>query len=175
MSLLLNGAKTMTIAGTQMQCLEIYTGEAYTFPINFKDQNGNAANANVPNLWTLTPSAKYYEVASVTYNASNTEVNLGNLTLMNNQPNTANYTLDLQWVDSANGTAYLYVGDDITGNGLYTTSGNSGVTTPVVALANNTANTVLFLVTLEVGKESTYSNTLTDINREPLGFIVRYQ
>ena len=47
MSLLLNGAKTMTLAGTQMQCLEIYTGEAYTFPINFTDQNGNAANANV--------------------------------------------------------------------------------------------------------------------------------
>ena len=166
MSLLLNGAKTMTIAGTQMQCLEIYTGEAYTFPINFKDQNGNAANANVPNLWTLTASAKYYTVDTVTYNASNTEVDLGNLTLMNNQPNIANYTLTANWVNSANGTAFLYVGNNITGNG------NS---TPTVALANTTANSVLFLVTLQVAKQSTYSNVLTDINKEPIGFIVRYQ
>jgi hypothetical protein len=166
MSLLLNGAKTMTIAGTEMQCLEIYTGEAYTFPINFTDTNGNAANANVPNLWTISASAKYYDISTVTYNATNTEVTLGNLTLMNNQPNTANYTLVTEWSNSANGTAYLYVGSDITGNG------NS---TPTVDLANTTANSVLFLVTLEIGKESLSNSSLTDINREPLGFIVRYQ
>jgi hypothetical protein len=172
MSLLLNGAKTMTLAGTQMQCLEIYTGEAYTFPINFTDQNGNAANANVPNLWTLNTSAKYYTVANVTYNDSNTEVVLGNLTEMNTQPNTANYTISTAWSNSANGQAYLYVGRNITGNGLY---GPNGVSTPVVSLANNTSNSVLVLVTLQVEKESTYGNTLTEYNREPLGFIVRYQ
>lgn len=166
MSLLLNGAKTMTLAGTQMQCLEIYTGEAYTFPINFKDQNGNAANANVPNLWTLTASAKYYTVDTVTYNASNTEVDLGNLTLMNTQPNANAYTLVAEWSNSANGTAYLYVGDNITG------SGNG---TPNIGLANSTANSVLFLVTLQVDKESLSNASLTDINKEPLGFIVRYQ
>jgi hypothetical protein len=175
MSLLLNGAKTMTIAGTEMQCLEIYTGEAYTFPINFTDQNGNAANANVPNAWQITASAKYYNVDSVTYNSTNTEVNLANLTLQNTQPNSANYTITADFINRNAGTAYLYVGDDITGNGLYTSSGNSGVTTPVVALANNTSNSVLVLVTLEVNKQSTVANTLVDINREPLGFIVRYQ
>ena len=33
MSLLLNGSKTVTIAGTEMQCIEIYTGESYTLPL----------------------------------------------------------------------------------------------------------------------------------------------
>lgn len=166
MSLLLNGAKTMTLAGTQMQCLEIYTGEAYTFPINFTDQNGNAANANVPNLWSLSASAKYYTVDTVTYNASNTEVDLGNLTLMNAQPNSNAYTLITAWSNSANGQAYLYVGDNITG------SGNG---TPTIGLANSTANSVLFLVSLYVSKESLSNASLTDINKEPIGFIVRYQ
>jgi len=175
MSLLLNGAKTMTIAGTQMQCLEIYTGEAYTFPINFTDSNGNAANANVPNAWTIDATAKYYTVSTVSYTNNDTEVVLGNLTLDNQQPNSANYTIDADFINRNAGTAYLYIGDDITGNGLYTSSGNSGITTPVVALANNTSNSVLIVVTLEINKESTVSNTFTDINREPLGFIVRYQ
>ena len=175
MSLLLNGAKTMTLAGTTMQCLEIYTGEAYTFPINFTDQTGNAANANVPNSWQMSATAKYYTVANVTYNASNTEVILGNLTLIDPQPNSSNYTCVANFIDRDTGTGYLYLGDDITGNGLYTTSGNSGVTTPEIDLANNTSNSVLVIVTLEVEKESAVSNALTDINREPLGFIVRYQ
>lgn len=166
MSLLLNGSKTMTLAGTVMQCLEIYTGEAYTFPISFTDANGNPANALIPNAWTISASAKYYDVANVTYNATNTEVILGNLTLMNNQPNTANYTLVADWSNASGGQAYLYVGDNITGNG------NS---TPTVALANNTSNSVLFLVTLTIGKESVSNSSLTDVNREPLGFIVRYQ
>lgn len=168
MSLLLNGAKTMTLAGTQMSCLEIYTGEAYTFPISFTDSNGNPANANIPNLWTINAAAKYYTVTTVTYNDSNTEVILGNLTLLPQQPNVANYTLISEWSNSANGTAYLYLGNNITGN-----VGGSG--TPEINLANNTANSVLFLVTLEIGKESVSNSSLTDINREPIGFIVRYQ
>lgn len=169
MSLLLNGAKTMTIAGTQMQCLEIYTGEAYTFPINFTDQNGNAANAELPANWMLNVDAKYYTVANVTYNASNTEVILGNLTEMASNYS-GNYTLIANWSNRANGSAYLYVGSDITGNG------NS---TPTITLANNTSNSVLFLVTIEIEKQSQYANIanvpVNDINREPLGFIVRYQ
>lgn len=166
MSLLLNGAKTMTLAGTQMQCLEIYTGEAYTFPINFTDQNGNAANANVPNAWVLDATAKFYTVANVTYNTSNTEVILGNLTEITPQPNANAYTLVTDWSNIDVGTAYLYVGADIT---------NSGNNTPNVTLANNTSNSILCIVTLEVEKESLSNASLTDINREPLGFIVRYQ
>lgn len=156
----------MTLAGTQMQCLEIYTGEAYTFPINFTDANGNPANANVPNLWTLNASAKFYNVNNITYNTTNTEVILGNLTEISPQPNSNAYTLVTAWSNSANGTAYLYVGNNIT---------NSGNNTPTVTLANNTSNSILCLVTLQINKESLSNSSLTDINREPLGFVVRYQ
>lgn len=166
MSLLLNGAKTMTIAGTTMQCLEIYTGEAYTLPINFNDANGNPANAAVPNNWAINATANFYTVSDVTYNTSNTEVILGNLTAISPQPNANAYTLVTDWTARNTGVAYLYVGNNIT---------NSGNNTPTVTLANNTSNSILCLVTLTISKQSTSNASLADINREPLGFIVRYQ
>ena len=165
MSLLLNGAKTMTIAGTEMQCLEIYTGEAYTLPINFTLANGAPANALQPNAWSLDASAKFYSVDSVEYLEFDTEVNLGNVTLDDPQPNANDYTLVAEFSNAEAGTAYLYIGDDITGN----------ASTPTVDLANSTANSTLVVVTLEVEKESEANASLTDVNREPLGFIVRYQ
>lgn len=166
MSLLLNGAKTFTLAGTEMQCLEIYTGEAYTLPITFTDSNGNAANCLAPNAWTLTTSAKYYTVATIDY-PSNTpdEIVLGNVTLAN-QPNANAYTLQAAFINAAAGTAYLYVGSDITGNGN---------ATPTVDLANTSANSTLVIVTLTVTRESTGNASVDNINREPLGFIIRYQ
>lgn len=165
MSLLLNGAKTMTIAGTEMQCLEIYTGEAYTLPINFTYSNGGPANANT---WTLSTTAKFYTVDNVTYNAANPdEVVLGNLTLNATQPNANAYTLQTSFINANAGTAYLYVGNNITG------TANLGI--PNVTLANSAANSTLVLVTLTVSKPSSGNASLTDINREPLGFIVRYQ
>jgi hypothetical protein len=165
MSLLLNGAKTMTIAGTEMQCLEIYTGEAYTFPISFTDANGNPANALVPNAWALTPTAKFYTVDNVTY-VNDTEVVLGNLTLAN-QPAANAYTLVANFTNANIGTAYLYVGNNITN------TGNANI--PNISLANNAANSTLVIVTLQVSKQSTANASLADINKEPLGFIVRYQ
>ena len=56
MSLLLNGSKTITIAGTEMQCIEIYTGEAYTFPFAFTDSVGDPINCTG---WTLGTGVKY--------------------------------------------------------------------------------------------------------------------
>ncbi len=167
MSLLLNGAKTMTIAGTEMQCLEIYTGEAYTFPLTFTDANGNPANCQLPANWNIAASAKYYTLTDVTYSdADPNQVVLGNLTLDVSQPNPANYTLQTAFSNRANGTAYLYLGSDITGN---------GVSTPSISLANNTANSTLFLVTLTVTRQSSANASLNNVNREPIGFIVRYQ
>lgn len=165
MSLLLNGAKTMTIAGTEMQCLEIYTGEAYTFPISFTDANGNPANALSPNAWALSPTAKFYTVADVTYVDDNNVV-LGNLTLAN-QPAANAYTLVANWTNAQIGTAYLYVGNNITN------TGNANI--PNVSLANSAAPSTLVVVTLEVSKQSSANASLADINKEPLGFIVRYQ
>jgi len=163
MSLLLNGAKTMTFAGTEMQCLEIYTGEAYTFPLTFTDNNGNAVNCNG---WTVSAAAKFYTVDDVTYNVNNQadEVILGNINL-STQPSNANYTLTAAFSNANAGTGYLYLGNNITGNG------NS---TPSVALANSAANSTMVIVTLTVSRTSNVSGQ-TDINREPLGFIVRYQ
>lgn len=166
MSLLLNGAKTMTIAGTEMQCLEIYTGEAYTFPISFTDANGNPANALYPANWTLSATAKYYTVDNVTY-VSDNEIELGNLNLTSPQPLSNAYTILADWTNAQIGTAYLYVGNNITN------TGNTNI--PQIGLANNAANSVLFLVTLNVSKQSEANATLTNINKEPLGFIVRYQ
>jgi hypothetical protein len=164
MSLLLNGAKTMTIAGTEMQCLEIYTGEAYTFPITFTDTAGNAANCNG---WSLSAGAKFYTIDNVTYNTTSDEVIIGNINLNNTQPNSNAYTIVTAFTNANAGTGYLYVGNNITG------TANTGI--PNVALANSAANSTLVIVTLNVSRASTANASLTDINREPLGFIVRYQ
>lgn len=172
MSLLLNGAKTMTIAGTEMQCLEIYTGEAYTLPLNFTYSNGNPANALVPNAWALATSAKFYTVDNVTY-PNVDEVVLGNITLNVPQPTTGpgTYSANLvaNWSNAAAGQGYLYIPADITGG---TGTGNL---TPVVNLANSGANSTLVIVTLQISKQSTANASLAEINKEPLGFIVRYQ
>lgn len=153
----------MTFAGTEMQCLEIYTGEAYTFPLTFTDSNGNAVNCNG---WTITPTAKFYTVDNITYNVQGQTdvVDLGNITLAT-QPSNANYTLTAAFVNANIGTAYLYLGNNITGNG------NS---TPSVPLANSAANSTMVIVTLTVSRTNNVSSQ-TDINREPLGFVIRYQ
>lgn len=165
MSLLLNGAKTMTFAGTEMQCLEIYTGEAYTFPLTFTDSNGNAVNCNG---WTLSAAAKFYTVDNITYGlgGQTDQVDLGNINLNNTQPNSNAYTLVTAFTNANAGTGYLYVGNNITG------TANTGI--PNVALANSAANSTLVIVTLTVSRTSNVSGQ-SDINREPLGFVVRYQ
>lgn len=153
----------MTFAGTEMQCLEIYTGEAYTFPLTFTDTNGNAVNCNG---WTLSAAAKFYTVDNITY-GSGTQIDtvvLGNINLAT-QPSNANYTLTTAFTNANAGTGYLYLGNNITGNG------NS---TPSVPLANSAANSTMVIVTLTVSRTSNVSGQ-TDINREPLGFVVRYQ
>ena len=156
----------MTIAGTEMQCLEIYTGEAYTLPINFTDANGNPANALQPNAWALSTSANFYNLSTVTYNPDDTEVDIGNLTQLPS-PSSGAYTIQAAFTNAQIGTAYLYIGNNITN------TGNANI--PQVTLANNTSNSVLVLVTLTISKQSSANASLADINREPLGFIVRYQ
>jgi hypothetical protein len=151
-----------------MQCLEIYTGEAYTLPINFTLANGDPANALQPNAWSIDASAVYYTVEDVSYELDEFgegEVILGNLTINDPQPSTGDYTLIADWSDQSTGAAYLYVGDDITGN----------ASTPTVDLANSEENSTLFIVTIKIEKESTANAALTDVSREPIGFIVRYQ
>jgi hypothetical protein len=163
MSLLLNGAKTMTIAGTEMQCLEIYTGEAYTLPLEFTDNSGNSIDASG---WTLASSAKFYTVDNITYADDNESVVLGNLTLNAVQPANTAYTLQAAFSNASVGLGYLYLGADIT---------NSGNDTPNITLANSAANSTLVIVTLQITKQSSANASLNDVSREPLGFVVRYQ
>jgi len=165
MSLLLNGSKTLTIAGTEMSCVEIYTGEAYTFPLQFTDSVG--ANINCTG-WTLTPTAKFYTADNITY-TNDTAIIIGNLTLDSPQPNANGYSsLSAVFTNSSTGTGYLYIPDDITGN---TTAVPP---TPTISLANSAANSTIVVVTIEVSRTNAISSQ-TDINKEPIGFIVRYQ
>lgn len=167
MSLLLNGSKTLTIAGTEMQCIEIYTGESYTLPFTFTYANSNPINCNG---WTLSTSAKFYNVDTVTYPTVDT-VDLGNLSLKVPQPNTGAGTysanLTAAFTTANSGIGYLYIPADLTGN-------VNGDGTPTVSLANSGANSTLVIVTMGVSRTDALS-TKTDFNKEPIGIIVRYQ
>ena len=167
MSLLLNGAKTITIAGTEMSCIEIYTGEAYTFPFAFTDSVGAPINATG---WTLGTSAKFYTADNITYSTVDTStINIGNLTLDTPQPTANAYsTLTAVFTTAASGVGYLYIPATLTGG---TGSPNP---TPIVNLANSAANTNIVVVTMSVTRTDVLSG-LSNISKEPIGMIVRYQ
>ena len=160
MSLLLNGSKTITIAGTVMQCLEIYTGESYTFPFSFTDSVGDPINATG---WTLGTGVKYYVADTITYDPGGTEINIGNLTLSGNTYTGGNLTAT--FTTAATGVGYLYIPANLTG-----VSGGG----PVIALANSAVNTNIAVVTLTVTRTDPLSS-LVNISKEPIGIIVRYQ
>jgi hypothetical protein len=159
MSLLLNGSKTITIAGTEMQCIEIYTGEAYTFPFAFTDSAGAPINCTG---WTIVPTVKYYVADTVTY-ATNT-VDVGNLTLSGNTYTGGNLTS--VFTTEASGVGYLYIPANLTG------AVGGG---PTITLANSGANTNIAVVTMTVTRTNVLSTPKQDISREPIGMIVRYQ
>ena len=170
MSLLLNGSKTITIAGTEMQCIEIYTGEAYTFPFTFTDSVGDPIDCTG---WTLGTTAKFYVADNVTYDPADvTTVTVGNLTLNSPQPSTGGGTysanLTAVFTTAASGIGYLYIPTNLTGG---TGSPNA---TPIISLANSAANTNIVVVTMSVTRTDALSS-LSDVSREPIGIIVRYQ
>lgn len=165
MSLLLNGSRTLTIAGTTLQCVEIYTGESYTIPVDFKTSNNVAINCTG---WTLSTSAKFYR-GTVTYPNSATAT-VANLTKITPQPSTGVGTysaaLSAAYVNAAQGTAYLYIPSNLA-NGT-----GSPEATPQPDLTDT--DSVIVIVTLQITRTDTVSG-LIDISREPIGFIVRYQ
>ena len=171
MSLLLSGAKTITFAGTEMQCLEIYTGEAYTVNLNFTDSAGTAVDITT---WSLATDAGFYSVDTVTYNDDLGQIDLGNITLSPDpQPSTGagTYTDDLavSIVSGPAGTAYLYVPSTLTGGT------GSPVATPIVPLVNGKSTpTILVIVSVDIDRTDSVSG-LVNKTREPLGFLVRYQ
>jgi hypothetical protein len=150
-----------------MQCIEIYTGESYTLPLQFKDNAGNAINTT---SWTLSTSAKFYNVNDITYDVEN--VVLGNLTLLSPQPSTGAGTysanLTATFTTPVSGQGYLYIPADLTGG---TGSPNP---TPTINLANNAANSTIVVITLGVTRSDVLSG-LQSFNKEPIGVVVRYQ
>lgn len=169
MSLLLNGAKTLNIAGTEMSCIEIYTGEAYTFPFQFTDSIGDPINCTG---WTLATTAKFYVADTVTYNINEVEVDVGNLTLNSPQPSTGAGTysanLTATFTTASSGVGYLYIPANLTGG-----SGSPNPT-PTISLANSGANTNIVVVTMTVTRTDGLSG-LANVSKEPIGMIVRYQ
>lgn len=170
MSLLLNGSKTIAIAGTEMSCIEIYTGEAYTFPFAFTDSVGDPINCN---SWTLGTSAKFYVADNITYSTvTPTTIVVGNLTLTDPQPSTGvgTYSANLTaaFTTPATGIGYLYIPANLTGGT------GSPVPTPTLTLANSAANTNIVVVTMSVTRTDALSSKVS-ISKEPIGMIVRYQ
>jgi len=163
MSLLLSGAKTITFAGTEMQCLEIYTGEAYTIGLNFTDAGGTPIDISA---WTLTTDVKYYSVDTVTYDDDLGQINLGNITEDSPQGTTPS-GLAVTVVSAVGGTAALYVPDNLT----------DGVSNrPTVQLVNGKADpTTLAIISVNISRADTTVPANINYSREPLGFIVRYQ
>ena len=169
MSLLLSGAKTMTFAGTEMQCLEIYTGEAYTIDLQFTDSSGNAANATG---WSLDTSAKFYEVDNVGYDALTPDVvTLGNITLYDPVPTANAYSnLTAALTTPASGIGYLFIPPEIADG-----SGSPNPTpVPPLNQGKATPESILVIVTLGVTRPNATSSQ-DDYQKTPLGFIVRYQ
>jgi hypothetical protein len=170
MSLLLNGSKTLSIAGTEMQCVEIYTGESYTLPFQFTYANTSPINCTG---WTLSTTAKFWSSDTVTYSGTDTVV-LGNLTLNPTQPSTGAGTysanLTAAFTTAASGQGYIYIPADLTGG-----TGSPNATPVIPSSAASSANpSTLVVVTLGVSRTDPVSSK-TDFNKEPIGFIVRYQ
>ena len=163
MSLLLSGAKTITFAGTEMQCLEIYTGEAYTIGLNFTDAGGTPIDISA---WTLTTDVKYYSVDTVTYDDDLGQINLGNI-VEDSPQGTAPSGLAVTVVSAVGGTAALYVPDNLT---------DSASNRPTVQLVNGKADpTTLAIISVNISRADTTVPANINYSREPLGFIVRYQ
>ena len=169
MSLLLTGAKTATIAGTEMQVIEIYEGEAYTLPFAFTDANGAPIDCTVPSPWTLATNAKYYN-CDVVYSAGDivnpsppVEIVINNLLEISPQPaQPANLQASFTTVagNTANiGQGFIYIPSDIDGN---------------IALSVTDTDSLLTIVTFTVTRTDILSG-LADVSREPIGLIIRYQ
>jgi hypothetical protein len=156
MSLLLNGAKTAIIAGTPLQCVEIYQGESYTFPFEFRDASGAPVNITG---WTVTASCKWYN-ATISYTsptASTSTIDLSGLVLLSPQPS-APTGLAAAITTASTGTGYLYIPATVDG----------GQTIGIDATP-----ALIAVVTMQVSRTDAISS-LTDINKEPIGLIIRY-
>lgn len=157
MSLLLNGSKTAIIAGTVLQCIEVYTGESYTLPFAFTNANGDPVNITG---YTFTPTVKWYtaDISYPTVQSTVEDIFLSNLTLKSPQPTPNPPTgMTAAIVSAAAGTGYLYIPATI----------NGGLTVGL-----NDSTSLIAIINLSVQRTNAYGNV--DLNIEPIGVIIRY-
>jgi hypothetical protein len=139
-----------------LQCIELYQGEKYTFPLNFTDSTGNPVNITG---WTLTPTAKWYTV-NITYPPGNNVVEdivLKDITLISPQPSQP-AGLTANAYNPTQGQAYLYIPSTIDGG---------------QTIGLDASPSLLCIVTLAVTRTDAVS-LQQDVNKEPIGFIIRY-
>jgi len=163
MSLLLTGAKTITIAGTPMQCIEIYTGEAYTLPFQFTDSSGNPVNIST---WTLSVAAKWYTCSTAYPNNSDTTIDISNLVLISPQPSTPAGLATGKVSGGTTGQGYIFIPTTLSGGA------GTPVASPILTVDDTTS--LLVIVTLSISRTDATSGS-TDVTREPIGMIIRYQ
>ena len=160
MSLLLTGSKTIQIAGTEMSCIEIYTGESYTLPFAFTDANQDPIDIST---WTFGTSAKWY--TCTTSEPTNTSITISDLTLINPQPSQP-VGLAAAITNGPSGLGYLFIPT--------TLSGGTGSPNPSPTLIVTDTTTLLVIITMSVSRTD-ITSSLTDISREPIGVVIRYQ
>jgi hypothetical protein len=157
MSLILSGTKTAIIAGTVLQCVEVYNGESYTIPFTMSNNAGDPVNITG---WTFAPTVKWY-TTNITYpstSASIETITLANLTLLPTQPTPNPPTGMTAAIDVGTaGTGYIYVPSTI----------NGGQT-----IGLNDSTSLLAIISLAVTRTNSYGKT--DKNIEPIGMIIRY-
>lgn len=163
MSLLLTGSKTIQIAGSEIQCIEIYTGESYTIPFAFTDSGGSAINIS---SWTLGTSAKWYTCTTAYPIETPTQVVISNLEEISPQPSQPTGLTAAKTGGGSGGLGYLFIPT--------TLSGGTGSPNPSPVLNVDDTTTLLVIITMTVSRTDGVSGS-TDVNREPIGIIVRYQ
>lgn len=152
MALSLTGSKTLQIAGTPLQCIEVYTGESYVVPFSFTS-GGQPINISG---WTLSASAKWY-----TFNGSfsTTTIGISTISLLSPQPSAAP-GLAANIISGSAGTGYLYLPTTLTPSSH--------------SFSLDDTNILLCIVTVEISRVDAVTG-LNAINREPVGVIIRYQ
>lgn len=154
MALQLTGSKTLQIAGTPLQCVEIYTGEAYLLPFQFTSAG---SPINITN-WVFNLTAHWY---SITGDLTNNNITINQIDdLSGTYPSGPVTDLAAVGIVGSAGTGYLQVPIGITPTGYS---------------FNLSANPVLLaLVTMQVTRPAVVGS-FQQINKEPLGFLIRYQ
>lgn len=147
-----NTPRAMTVAGTEIQYLEIYTRENYLFPVQFR-QGVTPINANG---WTTSVSTTYYtgDYTGTDPSSTQTSVTMTNLVKLDPQPNTAPWIGNIFAAANANaGQFTLRVPAEIT---------------PADYVFQPEDNPVLLAVlSLNVTRED------ATVSREPIGFVIR--